>query len=225
MSNTVVLGLLFGDESLGFVTLLATNSGRQANEILGIFPIAEGMVQRVHIDEVIVWNNQICATVRCSAKGYPFAFFATDYYFNREKYLDNEYLDINLAAFSCAAEEAERGFSFEGQKAVDWLAKMGQDPTYNEDGTVLPVQFSTERLVAYLAVEPKAPDEAQFQSPVGPVESNSIAGVELFKTDFTIRGEDANFHVPILIRRELIPNLEEDMPIRGYSCMIGKIAE
>ena len=225
MSNTVVLGLLFGDESLGFVTLLATNSGRQTNEIMGLFPIADGVVQRVHIDEVLVWNNQICATIRCSVNGYQFAFFATDYYFNWEKYLDNEYMDINLAAFACAAEEAERGISFEGQKAVDWLAKIGQEPTYNEDGSVQPVQFSTERLVAYLTVESKAPDEAQFQSPAGPVECISIAGVELFKTDITIRGEDADFHVPIFIRRELIPALVEGMPIRGYSCMIGKIAE
>lgn len=223
--HTDVFGLLFGDSALGFTTLIATNHGRETNEILGIFPVTPGIPQRVKIEEVLVWDNQLCATVRCSVENYDFAFFATDFYYNREQYLENEYLDIELAAFAPSAEEADKGFSFEGQKAVDWLAKMGQEPTYNADGTVQPVEFSTANLVAYLTMEKKAPDEAQFQSPAGPVESLSFVGIDLYKTTIAIRGNGADFRVPIILRKELIPNLEEGMPIRGYSCLIGRIVE
>lgn len=222
---TDVIGLLYGSPELGFVCLLATNNARKTNEILGIYPVASGKSHRVKIDEVIVWDNQICATIMCSVNDYPFAFFATDYYHNKEKYHENEFLDIDLVAFACFAEEAERGFSFEGQKAIDWLAKMGEEPSYNEDGSVQPINFSMEQLAAYLATESKAPDEAQFQSPAGPVEKMSFVNLDLLKTSITIRGEESDFSVPLILRKELIPALEEGMPIRGYSSMIGKIAE
>lgn len=223
--HTEVFGLVFGDTALGFTTLIATNHGSETNEIMGIFPEIPGIPQRVKIEEVLVWDNQLCATVRCSVEGFDFAFFATDFYYNKEKYLESEYLYIELAAFAPNAEEADRGFSFEGQKAVDWLAKMGQEPSYNEDGTVQPVTFSTEQLVAYLTLEKKAPDEAQFQSPAGPVESLSFVGMDLYKTSIAIRGNGADFRVPIIFRKDFIPNLEEGMPIRGYSCLTGKIVE
>lgn len=223
--ETDVFGLLFGDASLGFTTLLATNYANQTNEVMGIFPIASGTPQRVKIEEIMVWDSQLCATILCSVEDYNLAFFATDFYYNKEKYLENEYLDIELAAFAPKAEEADKGFSFEGQQAVDWLAKIGQEPTYNEDGTVQPVKFSTENLVAYLALEKQAPDEAQFQSPAGPVESLSFVGIDLYKTTIAIRGNGADFRVPIIFRKDFIPNLEEGMPIRGYSCLTGKIVE
>ena len=222
---TDVIGLLFGKPDLGFVSLLATNNRRKTNEILGIYPVATGASHLVKVDEVIVWDNQICATILCSSNDYQFAFFATDFFHNKEKYLENEYLDIDLVAFACFAEEAERGFSFEGQKAIDWLAKMGEEPSYNEDGSVQPVNFSMEQLAAYLSTESKAPDEAQFQSPAGPVENMSFVNLDLLKTSIIIRGEEGDFSVPLILRKELIPALEEGMPVRGYSCMVGKIAE
>ena len=222
---TDAIGLLFGEPNLGFVSLLATNNGKQVNEVLGIYPVVKGATQKVKIEKVIVWNNQICATILCSKDDFRFAFFATDFYWNKEKYIEREFLDINLAALACNAEEAERGFSFEGQKAIDWLAKIGEEPSYNEDGSVRPVNFSMEHLAAYLATEPKAPDESQFQSPVGRVETLSFVGMDLYRTSIIIRGEEMEFQIPIILRKDLIPNLEEGMPIRGYSCLIGEIAE
>lgn len=222
---TDVIGLLFGEPNLGFVSLIATNNGKQVNEVLGIYPVVKGATQKVKIEKVIVWNNQICATILCSKDDFLFAFFATDFYRNKEKYIESEFLDINLAALACNAEEAERGFSFEGQKAIDWLAKIGEEPSYNEDGSVQPVNFSMEQLAAYLATEPKAPDEAQFQSPVGMVENLSFVGMAFYRTSIIIRGEGAEFQIPIILRKDLIPNLEAGMPIRGYSCLIGEIEE
>lgn len=58
---------------------------------------------------------------------------------------------------------APEGFSFEGQEV-----------SYNEDGSVQPVQFSMAKFVAYLALEAQTPIEAQFQSPVGPVEKDIL---------------------------------------------------
>ncbi len=223
-AETDVFGLLFGDASLGFTTLLATNYVNQTNEVMGIFSIVSGTPQRVKIEEILVWDSQLCATILCSVEDYDLAFFATDFYYNKEKYLENEYLDIELAAFAPKAEEADKGFSFEGQQAVDWLAKIGQEPTYNDDGTVQPVKFSTENLVAYLTLEKKTPDEAQFQSPAGPVESLSFVGIDFYKTTVAIRGNGADFRVPIIFRKDFIPNLEEGMPIRGYSCMTGRVS-
>ena len=220
-----VFGLYYGDDTLGFTTLIATNNGTKTNEVLAVFPVASGLTHRVRIEEVLVWENQICATVRCSIDGFGFAFFATDFYYNKEKYLENEYLEIDLVELACAAEEGQKSFSFEGQDAVNWLAKMGQEASYNEDGSVQPVQFSMAEFVAYLALEDKTPNEAQFQSPAGPVDRLSFAGIDLYKTPVILRGEDAEFRVPVILRKELIPDLEEGMPIRGYSCMIGRIAE
>ena len=40
-----------------------------------------------------------------------------------------------------------------------------------------------------------------------------------------IQGDEADYSVSLFSRKEFIPNLEEKMPIRGYSCMIGRIEE
>lgn len=212
---TDAIDLLFGEPNLGIVSLIATNNGKQVNEVLGIYPVVKGATQKVKIEKVIVWNTQICATILCSKDDFLFAFFATDFYRNKEKYIESEFLDINLAALACNTEEAERGFSFEGQNAIDWLAKIGEEPSYNEDGSVRPVNFSMEQLAVYLATEPKAPDEAQFQSPVCMVENFSFIGMAFYRTYIIIRGEGAEFQIPIILRKDLIPNLEEGMPIRG----------
>lgn len=223
--KTDVFGLFFGDATLGFTTLIATNNGTKTNEVLAVFPVSAGLTHKVRIEEVMVWENQICATVRCSIDGFGFAFFASDFYLNKEKYLENEFLEIDLVELACNAEKGLEGFSFEGQDAVNWLAKMGQEASYNEDGSVQPVQFSMAEFVAYLALEAQTPNEAQFQSPVGPVENFSFVGIDLYKTSVIIRGEDAEFKVPVILRKEFVPSLKEGMPIRGYSCMIGKIAD
>ena len=56
--------------------------------------------------------------------------------------------------------------------------------------------------------------------------TNGTANTRMYsKSAVIIRGEDADFEVPILLKKEFVPNLEKGMPIRGYSCMIGQIVE
>ena len=101
------------------------------------------------IDKVMEWDDQVEATICCSVGEIKFAFFAVDYYCNKRKYVVGQSMTIDLAALAMRVQEASHSFSFEGQQAIDWLAKSGRTPDYDENGNVLPVTFNLEKLVAF----------------------------------------------------------------------------
>ena len=78
-----------------------------------------------------------------------------------------------------------KGFSFKGQEALDWIHRVGKvvgyEATFEEDGSVKPVSFDMQNLVSYLPVESKAPDEAEYQSPVCNLSECRFMDIDFFR--------------------------------------------
>ncbi len=227
--KTDVFSLAFGEGDLKLLTTIACNRKANTNMFMSIYPFCKGVPVEVKIDKVMEWDNQVEATICCSVGDIRFAFFAIDYYCNKRKYVVGQTIVIDLAALAMRAKEARRSFSFEGQQAIDWLAKTGQTPDYDENGNVVPITFSMENLVAFLNTDSKCPDEAEFQSPVGPIEKASVIGVDFYKTMIMIGRRDTEdgelaVSVPLYFRQDFFPTVKEGYPVSGWLWVTGSIA-
>ena len=195
---------------------------------MSTYPVTKGKSYYVIIDKVIEWDNQIEATVYCSIGEFEFAFFATDYYCNKELYITGNKIAVDLSALGLNIEEGQRGFQFEGQQAIDWLAKIGKEPTYDNDGNVEPIKFSMENLVAFFNKNSKWPDEAEFQSPAEDLNALSILDIDFFKTDVKICRRETDdgeliVSIPLYFRKEFLPTVQKGDPIRGWLWISGSI--
>ena len=226
--KTGVYSLLYGENDIQMLATIAVSKKTHNNLFMSTYPIAKGVPVEVKIDKVIEWDNQVEATILCSIGEFDFAFFAIDYYCNKEKYQVGETISVDLASLGMKVEEAQRGFQFEGQQAIDWLAKIGKEPTYDENGNVEPVKFSMEKLVAFFNKNSKCPDEAEFQSPVNGLETTSIMNVDFFKTNILICRRDTEdgeleVSIPLYFRQDFFPEVKDEDPIRGWLWITGSI--
>lgn len=224
--RTDVTSLKYGDNSLSVLTLVAYSSQSDSNLFVSLYPIAKGENIRAKIVRILEWDNEIEATIICCVGDFEFAFFATDYYCNKKAYCVGDTMTFELSAIGNKVEEAQRGFSFEGQQAVDWLAKIGKQPTYDEQGKIESVKFSTENLVAYLNHDRKCPDEGEFQSPITDIEATSIFNIPFYSGHIYIHRDDdfGDISVPLYFRKGLMPKVLNGDPIRGWLWLIGKLA-
>lgn len=226
--KTDVASLVFGEESIKLLSTIAYNKRDNTNMFMSIYPACKGKPVEVKIDKVIEWDNQVEATVFCSVGEIEFAFFAVDYYCNKRKYMAGQTISVDLAALGLKIREARSNFKFEGQQAIDWLAKLGQNPQYDEKGNVRPVEFSMEKMVAFLNTDSKCPDEAEFQSPVGHIEKTSILGIDFFKTMIIIgrritEGGETEVSLPLYFRQDFLPSVKEGTPVSGWLWVTGSI--
>jgi len=224
---TDVFSLKHNEGDMNMLTLLAYSPKRQVNMFMSVYPLLKGNVVKLKVEKVYEWFNQVEATIICSVGDFEFAFFATDYYANKQSYSVGNELEIELAALACQFEEAQRGFTFEGQQAIDWLAKMGEQPTYNDKGEVEPIHFSMEKLVAYINHDEKCPDEAEFQSPISHISSTSLLKIDFYKGDIVIHRDDetdAEIVVPIYFRKDFFSNVQESDPVRGWLWLTGQLS-
>ena len=226
---TDVFSLMHGEGNMRMLVTVAASTKNNTNEFMAMYPVTEGIPLEVTIDKIIEWDNQIEATVFCSIDEFEFAFFPVDYYCNKKKYKVGETLTVDLSAIGMSVEEAQRGFQFEGQQAIDWLSKIGEKPDYDENGNVMPVKFSLEKLVAFINKDSKCPDEAEFQSPVGEIDTTSILGVDFYKTSITICRRDTDdgeleVSIPLYFRQDFFPTVQKEDPIRGWLWVTGAIA-
>lgn len=222
---TNVFGLSFGEGAMKMYGLLAANLQENNNEFVSVYPWLKGSTLQVQINKVIEWDNQLEATIKCSLGDMDLAFFALDYFYNKNLYKVGSILPIDMAALGMKVEEADRGFAFDGQKAIDWLAKIGEKPTYDENGNVEPVKFNTEQLVAYFVTDSKCPDEGEFQSPVKALDSASLLGVDFHKAQIMIHRtiDDEEFTVPLYFRKDMLPDVKLEDPIRGWGWLTGSV--
>ena len=226
--KTDVFSLMYGEGNMRMLVIAAASTKNNTNEFMALYPVTTGVPTEVKIDKIIEWDNQIEATVFCSVGEFEFAFFPVDYYCNKKKYKVGETMTVDLSAIGMSVEEAQRGFQFEGQQAVDWLAKIGEKPDYDENGNVMPVKFSMEKLVAFINKDSKCPDEAEFQSPVAELEKTSVLGVDFYKSDITICRRDTDdgeleVSIPLYFRQDFFPTVQKEDPIRGWLWVTGSV--
>ena len=229
--KTTVCSFLYGESDIRVLTITAYDKSSNTDALVTFYPYCKGTPLEVHIDKVIEWDDQLEATVFCCIDDFLFAFFATDYYCNKHKYVEGQTLTIDLAALALNAQEAQRHLLLEGQEAIDWLAKRGKEPTYDENGQVEPVKLSLEQKVIFLNRDTQNPDEATFHSPVGAIEETSILGVDFFKTTIMVcnkhiarEDRDLVVSLPIYFRREFFPDVKEGDPLSGWLWVTGSIA-
>lgn len=198
----------------------------QSNDIVTFFPVLPAHSQtRVTISEVQEWANLIEATVTGETEdGAHISFFATDYAYRKDRYAVGQTVNVGLAAMVYFIEEAEHSFQFEGQQAIDFLAKMGESPTYDGEGKVQPVLFSLEKLVALLPRDPDYPDEYEFQTPSGPLAHHQVLGVEMTSTDVLIH-QEPDIHATLYFRSDKLADVPQDTPLRDTLWMQGELGD
>lgn len=223
--KTDVVSLLYGQGNMGMLSLIAYSPQKESNIFMSTYPLLKGKSIRVIIDDVLEWDNGIEATICCSVGDFRFAFFAIDYYENKKSYVAGDSISMDVSALGCKVKEASRGFSFEGQQAVDWLAKIGQKPDIDQSGNIQPVKFSTEKLVAFLNHDERCPDEAEFQSPITSISSTSLFDVDFYSAEMTIcRSEDGeDIKIPLYFRRDMFPTVKENDPVSGWIWVLGQL--
>lgn len=221
--ETDVFSLNYGDDNLGFTALIATDKTHTSNQFVSTYPVFFGKKLRVRIDNVWVWSNRIEATVKCTIKDLSFSFFAADYFMNKDAYIPGNEIEINVGAWGMRVEEAEHGFYYKGQQAIDFYDRIGDTPEFDENGDVIPVKINTEKLIYFFSISEKCPEEPEFRSPAGTIRERSLLGVDFWQTDIFIIRHDYDFHIPLLFRKEMVPALNEGMPLKGFIWIVGKI--
>lgn len=211
-----------------FLILFAYNENQKCNELVACYPYLNGFDHEVEISEVIEWDNCIEASVRCIYRNkagdkFEFWFFCADYYKNKAQYKIGAKVKINLAASCLYGEEGSTGFVLTGQSAIDFLAKMGKRPTYNDKGEVEPVKINTANTVAFMPNDESTPDIAEFMSPL----KEMLGGMPFFNRKISC-GEILISSNPAL-KVELYYNYETKIrpghPIMGKLWLSGYIAE
>lgn len=226
---TSVSALKFSGEfdDLSYLLLVAYDADSQKNLFVTCYPYLDGTPVKVRILEVNEWDNGVEATIKCryerDDEDFEFHFFATDYFMNKEMYELGKEIEIALCASSMKTQIAPKGFDFEGQKALDFLAKIGQEPKYKENGEVEPVHFSMENLVAFIPNDDKAPDMAEFQSPAESCEYEirHFDGKPIEVRTITLN-KDTNLKVPLYF--DINEVVEDGEGIMGLLWLTGRLA-
>lgn len=231
--NTRVAALRYPSDRFSpnpsYIAIIAYNPLDEENQIVSCYPYLQGTPIEVEITDILEWDNKLEATIQCTYfpegdkdNEFSFHFFATDYYLNKNKYRIGDTLCIALAASSGNVKEASRGFSLEGQEAIDFLAKVGKEPNFDENGNVEPVKLSTEKLVAFLPQDDKCPDMADFQSPVKDLTHDYFYCSRVDKGIIKLHN-DPDIEVPLYFNSGL--TLHEGDPIMGWLWLSGRIAD
>ena len=103
------------------------------------------------------------------------------------------------------------------------MAKTGESPDYDENGDVVPVKFNTENLVAFFPLNEQCPEEPEFQSPAGEVREKCLLGEPFWETDVFIHRDYFEVKIPLIFKKEMVPDIKAGMPLRGFMWLVGAI--
>lgn len=208
--------LKYTEKEMGIDAILELNEKRNTLEFISGYPTQKGVDIEVEIEEVYIWDNGMEATIECSHDAWEFAFFAIDYLRHQDMYKKGNHIKVNLSALGIIVEKPMESFSFEGQQAIDWYTRTGQEPRRDEDGNVLPAIFDLSKMVAFLNTKREIPDIAEFQSPVSSLEEQTFLGIDFLKVQICVCNHDnTKVEIPLFFRKEMMPELKIGNPIRG----------
>ncbi len=222
--RTNVFALLYGKGDIQTLALIVYSKRRNTNEFVSVYPYMKGKLHEVVIEKVLEWSNGVEATIKVSIGDHDCAFFATDYYCNKERYTAGRKAVVELSALGINVQEGHKGFDFQGQEVLDFLAKIGEQPELDEDGSVKPLHFSMEQTVMCIATDEKCPDEAEFQSPVEEVAYCSVAGVPFVRCGINITDPDEPCMVPLYFRKDFLPDVSQGQSVSGWLWLTGQMA-
>ena len=212
-------------EEMGMIALLLNNQKSERIDFVCTYPFHQGIPHKLKIKKVAEWDSQVEAVVYAETEEMPIAFFATDYYANKDKYFPGAELNIELAASGYQVEEGEEVSVLDAETSAKMRKDMGIEPEYDENGNVLPIELCNSELVAYLPHDEEFPDEAEFASTVKSVEQVSLLGIDFIKAVISICHEPEETYVPLYFKKEYLPETKAGTLLRGYLWMQGKIKD
>jgi hypothetical protein len=177
----------------------------------------------LNIKKVAEWDSQVEAVVYAETEEMPIAFYATDYYTNKNKYVPGAVLNIELAGSAYKIVEGESETVLDAETSARVRSDMGIEPEYDKDGNVLPMILNNEKLVAYLPHNEEFPDDAEFASSIKSVEQVSLFGIDFIKAEISICHEPEETYVPLYFKKEYLPDAMKGTLVRGFLWMQGKI--
>lgn len=225
--ETTVYSLALPDHPLSGIALVAINELEETSEFVSGYPyIKGGTTLRLRIDEIHEWPNHYEAVISgATASGAEISFFDTKYFAKKNAYRRGEEYEFSIAASAYSAEIPERTFQFEGEQALDFLAKTGRTPDRDEDGSISPVVFDLSNLVAYLPRGGVFPDDAEFQSPVVKVDETYSFDNAFYRLKIHL-SRDPDVLIDLYAKQHLFSEApEETNPVRGVLWMQGHLLD
>jgi hypothetical protein len=210
---------------MGMIALLLNNKVSNRLDFVCTYPFHKGIPHKLKIKKVVEWDSQVEAVVYTETEEMHLAFFATDYYTNKNKYVPGAELDIELAASGYKVVEGEEKTVLDAEASAKMRQYMGNEPEYDENGNILPMELYNNELVAYLSHNEECPDDAEFASPVKSVEQVSLFGIDFIKAVISISHEPEETYVPLYFKKEYLPETKAGTLLRGFLWMQGKIKE
>ena len=211
-----------GDD-MGMVALLLNNQVANRLDFVCTYPYHKGIPHKLKIKKVVEWDSQVEAVVYAETDEMSIAFYATDYYTNKDKYVPGAELDIELAASGYKVVEGEEKTFLDSETAAFICDCMDIDPEYDENGNILPMELNNKELVSYLPRNEEFPDDAEFASSVKSVERVSLFGIDFIKAVISICHEPEETYVPLYFKKEFLPQTKVGTLLRGFLWMQGKI--
>lgn len=208
---------------MGMVALMLNNEKAKRVDFVCTYPFHKGIPHKLKIKKVAEWDSHVEAVVYAETEEMPIAFFATDYYANKNKYVPGAELDIELAASAYNIVEGESETVLDAETSAKMRSDMGIELEYDKDGNVQPMILCNDELVAYLSHDEEFPDEAEFASPIKSVEQVSLFGIDFIKAEISICHEPEETYVPLYFKKEYLPYAKKGTLIRGFLWMQGKI--
>ena len=212
-------------EDMGLMALLLNNIKSQRLDFLTLYPCHHGTKHMMTIRKVFEWENHVEAIVWAEMEELSLAFFATDYYENKQRYIPGNKMEIELAASAYSIEEGKKELTLSELGAEIFRRDMGLEKEYDENGDLIPITLNCENLVSYFDSDKSCPDDADFISPVSEVEEVSLLGNDYIKVVISICHEPEDTFIPVYYKKEMFPNVEKGMPVQGRLWMQGKISE
>ena len=208
---------------MGMIALMLNNAKAKRIDFVSTYPFHKGIPHKLNIKKVAEWDNQVEAVVYAETEEMPIAFYATDYYTNKNKYVPGAVLNIELAGSAYKIVEGESETVLDAETSARMRSDMGIEPEYDKDGNVLPMILNNEKLVAYLPHNEEFPDDAEFASSIKSVEQVSLFGIDFIKAEISICHEPEETYVPLYFKKEYLPDAKKGTLVRGFLWMQGKI--
>ena len=217
------------DGPVRFAILIAAVEEKESNEVISAYPECDGNEVEVKISEIHEWANGVEATIDGTVLGEcerEISFFDTRYAFTKGSYEIGKTYRFRLAAFAYNAKvvpEKDREFRMEGEAAAKYRRDLGEEPTFEPDGSISPVVFRTDKMVAYFSGSEAYPDDAEFQSPVFKrVESFKKFGADFYRLEIAIARDDVDVTVPLIAKKSLFEvRPKKGDPVRGHLWLQG----
>jgi hypothetical protein len=208
---------------MGMIALMLNNAKAKRIDFVCTYPFHKGIPHKLNIKKVAEWDSQVEAVVYAETEEMPIAFYATDYYTNKKKYVPGAELDIELAASAYKIVEGESETVLDAETSAKMRSDMGIEPEYDKEGNILPMILCNEELVAYLPHNEEYPDDAEFASSIKSVEQVSLFGIDFIKAEISICHEPEETYVPLYFKKEYLPDAKKGTLVRGFLWMQGKI--